>query len=139
MQFYFLFKLSNTSLSVYPFSLALPIKSALFASALVLALSGHGLLLAQSRTLQHFPDYWEGPFVTSGECACRSTKGRQHKGPCAMPRRLRHPPRRLFRTLLVSHIGTMINTPRALGRAAAPGGNRGGSPLPWLFTWGILG
>ena len=53
MQFYFLFKLSNTSLSVYPFSLALPIKSALFASALVLTLSGHGLLLAQSRTLQH--------------------------------------------------------------------------------------
>ena len=64
MQFYFLFKLSNISLSVYPFSLALPIKSALFASALVLALSGHGLLLAQSRTLQH----------DRGPSSCRSAR-----------------------------------------------------------------
>ena len=63
MQFYFLFKLFNTSLSVYPFSLALPIKSALFASALVLALSGHGLLLAQSRTLQQ----WGGRVITAIE------------------------------------------------------------------------
>ena len=54
MQMPLLFKLFNTFLPVYPFSLALPIKSALFASALVLALSGHGLLLAQSRTLQHY-------------------------------------------------------------------------------------
>ena len=50
-----LFKLFNTFPSVYPVSLALSIKSALFASALVLALFGHGLLLAQSRTLQHDP------------------------------------------------------------------------------------
>ena len=53
MQVLLLFKVFNTFLPVYPLFLALPIKSALFALALVLALSGHGLLLAQSRTLQH--------------------------------------------------------------------------------------
>ena len=61
MQFYFLFKLSNTSLSVHPFSLALSIKSALFASALVLALSGLGIFLAKVALYNSGTDIFGGP------------------------------------------------------------------------------
>ena len=55
----------------------------------------------------YFPNYWKGPFATSWKL--RSTKEHQYKGPCAMSRRLRHPPQRLCRTLLFFHTGTSIH------------------------------